>query len=229
MKWVEWWRRVTPLAAAQNGLVTAAQALDRGASRAQLTQLVKHGVLERLSYGVYLVAGAPMDMWTDTRAAWLSLDPGRTAAQRLASTDPVGIASHETACLLHGVGNMGADRFEFVTSTRLRTRNPLVHLRTRSAGGDEWTVRQGLPVTTIPRTVSDLVRDGVDGDHLGAVVRDALVDRLTTVDELAVALDPVSSVYQATDGYMAVVHLLDLVGLRGIDLERLGFDPAVAA
>ncbi|MFB9955342.1 hypothetical protein [Cellulomonas denverensis] len=56
-------------------------------TRLQLARLAEAGVLERVDHGVYASASAPTEHRA-LRAAWLSLDPARTAEERLA--DPPG-------------------------------------------------------------------------------------------------------------------------------------------
>lgn len=59
--------------------------------------------------------------------------------------------------------------------------------------------RHGVPVTTPMRTVKDLVRAGIDGDHLGEVVRDFL--KLGTGRRtMSAGLEQGAQLYGATSG-----------------------------
>jgi len=61
-------REVAALTEAQWGLVTAAQALERGVSHLNLSRLADSGELVRLTHGVYRDAGAPVDRFEALRA-----------------------------------------------------------------------------------------------------------------------------------------------------------------
>ena len=71
------------VSAGQWSLLTTAQAAAAGVSRVQLTRLTQQSHLERLVHGVYRNAGSAAGEFDDLRAAWLSTDPTRTAAERL--------------------------------------------------------------------------------------------------------------------------------------------------
>src|SRR5215207_9555055 len=88
------------IAAGQWGLLTTAQAEREGITRLQLARLTDAGVLERVDRGVYATASSATEHRA-LRAAWLALDPTRTAEERLAEPMTAGVASHTSAAALH--------------------------------------------------------------------------------------------------------------------------------
>ena len=216
-------RLVTPLgalAAEQWGLFTTAQAAQAGVSSQQLARLAGQGVLERVRHGVYRVAGAPPGAQDHVRAAWLALRPAQTAGERLglgAGTEPeeVEVVSHRSAAALHGLGDLDADRAEFSVATRRQSRDRDVrfHLATLSAG--EWTVLDGLPVTTVERTLADLARVHLDGGHLAGVVRDVVTTLHLEPGVVAQALAPFARRYGAEpqDAQRLVSQFLEEAGI----------------
>ena len=83
------------IAASQWGLVTTAQARATGSPpRKTWRGYTKAGWSGSL-YGVYRVSGTPPSPLDDLRAAWLTLDPARTADQRLFDQPP---AATPTIC-----------------------------------------------------------------------------------------------------------------------------------
>ncbi|PYU65246.1 MAG: hypothetical protein DMG49_24690 [Acidobacteria bacterium] len=44
--------------------------------------------------------------------------------------------------------------------------------------------REGLPLTSVPRTIADVARAGVSEDHVARAIRDALQRGLTTKEAL---------------------------------------------
>ena len=139
--------QLADLAASQWGMVTAAQARHLGGSAQQSARLNRNGMLQRLQHGVYRLAGVPHDPLADLRAAWLSLDPEITAADRLARPDPIGVVSHRSAARVHQLGDLDADINEFTVTAPKRTRHPDARIYKRDLTGDDWEVIGGLPTT----------------------------------------------------------------------------------
>jgi Transcriptional regulator, AbiEi antitoxin len=186
---IEALRAVGDLAMDQWGLITTAQAHNAGLSSQQLARFADTGVLERLRHGVYRVVGAPPNLNDDLRAAWLALAPARTAQERLADPD-VEVVSHRSAAVVHQLGDLDADRLEFTTRTRKQTRDSQVRFHRRQLGVGEWTLVDGLPVTTVLATIGDLAAARLDGGHLAGVVRDAVTTHHVDLDEVIAVLSP---------------------------------------
>src|SRR5665647_3232735 len=134
--------RASQLAAGQWGLLTTAQAARESITRLQLARLADAGVLERLGRGVYATTSSA-DEHLSLRAAWLALDPTRTAEERLKSPTTTGVVSHASAAGLHNLGDL----------TR-----------------QDVTIVEGLPVTTEERTIADLLRAGHDPEHIAQII-----------------------------------------------------------
>lgn len=182
-------RRVTEVTESQWGLVTSAQAVARGLGYVALARLAEAGDLVRLAHGVYKEAGAPSDEFLDLRAAWLAAEPAAEAWVRLQVKPGSAVVSGESAAVLHGIGNLRAMKHEFTTPTRRQTQRVDVRYRTRSLAPTDVTVKHGLPVTTIERTISDLVEADTQLEHVGKVLSDATertqLDRNHLVDLLS--------------------------------------------
>lgn len=175
-------RLLAGLSASQWGLFTAAQAKDQGVSRVTLVRLVDAEQIVRLAHGVYRDAGAPIDQFEDLRAAWLSIYPKLRAEQRLQpgslESTP---ASGTSAATLHGIGDHYVGRFEFTTPVRRQSQRPELRYRIRELDPVDITIKEGLPVVTLERTVADLVEERHDLSNVAIAVRDA--DRQRPLDE----------------------------------------------
>ena len=202
------------IAAEQWGLITTAQAEAAGSSRKAVGRLARSGMLERLAHGVYRLTGAPSDPRDDLRAAWLALDPGRTAGDRLRDELPE-VVSHRSAAALHELGDLDADRHEFTVAGRRQTRRTDVRFHKATLPANDWGIVLGLPCTTVIRTIADLAADRTDGGHLAGVVRDALTVRHVDVDHLAQALTPYAARYGANagDGESLLIRFLEEAGV----------------
>lgn len=205
---------VADLAAEQWGLVTSAQARDVGASPQTLARLAHRGVLERMSHGIYRVSGSPPSPRDELRAAWLSLDPARRASSRRRDEIPA-VVSHRSAAVLHDLGDLEADEHEFTVPIRKQTRRDDVRLHRLPLEPGEWTLVDGLPVTSIPRTIGDLAAARADGGHLASAVRDAITRRGVDDNALAAVLRPYAHHYGAPlgDGEEFLARLLQESGI----------------
>lgn len=202
------------LASEQWGLVTTAQARDVGVSAQAVARLTNQGALERMTHGVYRVAGAPPAPLDELRAAWLTLDPSRRAGERLRDPSPA-VVSHRSAAAIHRLGDLEADEIEFTSGQRKQTRRPDIRIHRGKVDAGEWTVVDGLPVTTVIRTVDDLAAARLDGGHLASVVRDALTRHRVDDQQLATALRRHAHRYGAPmgDGAALVTRLLQESGI----------------
>lgn len=210
--------RVSRLAAGQWGMLTTAQAEREGISRLQLARLADAGVLERVDRGVYATTSSG-DEHRMLRAAWLALDPARTAEERLADLLTAGVVSHTSAAGLHRLGDLLDDRPEITLPYRKQTRRGIrVHRRELTV--DEVTLVEGLPTTTEERTVADLLRDGHDPEHIAQIIGQGVRRGVIDLDDLAMRIDPSARRHGQPDGHALVEHLLDLVGLSPAALTR---------
>lgn len=197
----------------QWGLVTTAQARQVGVGTVALTRLVEQGLLLRLRHGVYAMAAAEETNHAEIKAAWLALNP-RVAAWDRPPPDPEGgVVSHRSAALLHGLGEMVADKIEMLVPRRRTVRDPTVRLRCRALTVEDVTLVAGLPVTTIERTVVDLLDEHVDASHVAPIIHEASRDGRLDLDRLTARIDGYSRRYglAAGDGQGLLDHLLDQV------------------
>lgn len=137
----EWWISLLE----PDGLLLRDKALTEVDPDNLLTAL-RSGRLRRIQRGIYLPRRVEATPLVLARAALLSSDT------------PGAVASHQTAARLHQIAVPEGDRVQHVTVTReQRRRNrPDLHFHTRSLGCGEVERRDGVPVTSIARTLADL-------------------------------------------------------------------------
>jgi hypothetical protein len=165
-------QRLGDVAQDQWGLVTRRQAAHAGVSSTTLERLTApSGSLERVAFGVYRLAGAPVPDHQDLRAAWLQLAPDTPAWQRTATQ---GVVSHRSAATFCGLGHLTADVHEFTVSSRKQTRRQDVRLHIRAVEDSEWIMLRGLPVTRPSRTAADLLQQHEDPEAVAQIVAEAI-------------------------------------------------------
>lgn len=178
--------RVAELLEEQFGMVTAAQAAVHGVQRYDLARLLGDGVLDQPARGVYRIIGAPGDLETIAiRAAWMQLRPGMTSRERGPND---GVVAYDTAAVLHGLGDLLPEPYQFLVPIRQQTRRTDVRIRRGRLEPGECARVKGMTVTSPARTIADLAADAIDGGHLGQIIADAihreLVDRARVEDVL---------------------------------------------
>lgn len=201
------------LAADQWGLLTAAQAAEHGVSNQSLAHLHRAGALERLAHGTYRLTGAPGDELDELRGAWLGLAPRLTASDRLRHPDAV--VSYRSAARVHGLGDLEADQHEFTVDRRRTSRRTDIRFHRGQLAERDWRPVNGLPTTTIPKTIADLASVNTDGGHLAGVVRDAITANGIDADVIAEVLRPYAHRYgvKLGDGTGLVARFLEEAGI----------------
>jgi len=101
----------------------------------QLSRMASSGAIERVTQGVYRMAGAPPQNHEAIYATWLALG-GATAPRTDAGVASI-VAAGVTGAVLHDVGDFFLDGFDFIVPARKGTRLPGVRLRIRHLTRDE--------------------------------------------------------------------------------------------
>lgn len=177
------------LGSTQRDMVTAAQARAAGLSGVDLKRLADSGKLSRVRHGVYALPSAGVDPLQDLRAAWLA-----------ASGNGDVVVSGTSAAAVHGLGDLVPAVHEFTAPVRRQSAQRDVRFHRAELSKSDVTVVDGLPVTSVVRTVTDLAGASLDSGHLAGVLSDAVEDRDVDVEQLARALSPHSKRYGADSG-----------------------------
>jgi predicted transcriptional regulator of viral defense system len=196
------------LGSSQWGLVTTAQASDAGVSKMQLSRLADRGTVQRVRHGVYALPSADTGPMQGLRAAWLATGSQPAGNQALA------VVSGESAAAVHGLGDLLPSKYEFTTGVRRQTTQPDTRYRRRDLLDEDVTWVDGLPVTTVARTIKDLAAGGTDFDHLSVAVRDAVATTDVASAALVQALEPAAERFRSSDGSALFVTALKAAGYQ---------------
>ena len=170
------------LAEDNDGLVTAEQARQAGFTDSVLTRLAQRGKIERMARAVYRLPYFPPGRFAQCREAvlWAKANRG-----------PESVAiSHDTALSVYGISDANPHQIHLAVpkSSRLRRRKPKgVVVHHEDITSKDITVHEGIPLTTISRTVTDLldsharldlVRQAIEDAHREGFIRDTDAKRL---------------------------------------------------
>lgn len=147
--------RLARLAERQHGVVSIRQLGRLGYSRDSVSQATKAGRLHRLHRGVYAVGHAALSPHGHCLAAVLACAPGA-------------LASHRAAAWLWDLVTRPPTKIDVTAATR-RHSKPSLRLHHARLTDEDRAVRDGIPVTALPRTLLDLAAV-LSPDRLGRTV-----------------------------------------------------------
>jgi hypothetical protein len=193
---------IAELAAAQHGVVARWQLIERGASADAIHRRARAGLLHRMYSGVYAV-GNP----NPHRQAWL--------LAAVVCFGPSAVLSHRPAGAEWGLRSWQGK--PAITVASKRRSHPSIELHRSALPADERTVRDGIPITTVPRTLLDLATV-LDHDALVRALNEAEAGRLADPLPLTALLDR----HRGERGAGALRRALaDLAFGRGVTREEL--------
>ncbi|MGO3257006.1 MAG: hypothetical protein ACTIKH_12760 [Glutamicibacter ardleyensis] len=206
------------LGADQWGLMTSAQAQANGISKVWLQRLNARGVLQRLRHGVYALPSSQPGPLRDVQGAWLSVSTTTLEPESEEAAWPA-VVSGASAAALHEIGDLLPPYIEFSVPLRRISKQSDVKLVRRTLTAEDVVVMDGLPVTTVERTIHDLSVAPTDLDHLTTLVVDAARLPGTSATSLAQALERRAQKEGRTSGQELLEEML---ATQGLDLSSVG-------
>lgn len=166
------------LAEEHDGLLASKDARALGIQDSVLVRLAQRGRLERMSRGVYRIAHFPADRLAQYREAVLWAQ---------ASQGPERVAlSHETALLLYGISDVNPARVNLTVpmSARLRREHPeWIVIHRADLTPQEISQHEGMPLTSVERSVMDVLATTHRADIARRAITDALRGGLLNVPQ----------------------------------------------
>jgi predicted transcriptional regulator of viral defense system len=163
--------RLSALASSQSGYFTASQAKSLGYSYSQQTFHTDRGNWIRIDRGLYRLPHWPIGPHDDlVRAALWSREEG--------------VVSHESAAVVHGLGEIDPLRTHLTVPRRFRGSHPAVVLHHGEIEPGEIEQRAGFRVTAPLRTLVDLAHSATDLDQLARAMRGAQDRHVVTLRQL---------------------------------------------
>lgn len=198
------------MAESQQGYFTSTDARSLGYDYPHQHFHVKKGNWIRVDHGIYRLKHFPAANHEDLIRWWLW-------------TRKKGVISHETAAAVYELGDLLPARVHLTVPVGFRKR-PVRALVLHKAKLDpsEINRRDGFPITSPPRTVTDLAEARLDPERLSAVVKDAVRKGLIRSREL---LDVLSKMPEGIDpSTQATLRLAVTVGSEGEYINQATID-----
>jgi predicted transcriptional regulator of viral defense system len=160
------------IAEARSGYFTAAEAASCGIGSQLLSHHAHGGAYQRTSRGIYRLSRFPASRFEDLVIAWL----------RAGSRSAI---SHASALALYGLSDIVPGETHVTMPRTGSRRRPGLKLHTASLPDSAVTWREGVPVTTVARTIADLAYSGLSEDRLRQAAQEAIDRGLTGPESLA--------------------------------------------
>ena len=163
-------------AESQAGYFTSGQAQECGFSWERLSNSVKSDKFKRVERGIYRLIHFPSSPNEDLFVALLKTSPRSTL-------------SHQTALSVFGLSDVLPGEIHVTLPRTASRRRAGIRYHTKSITEEEITHYEGLRVTTVERTLVDLLEGGFDPQQLRLAAEQSFDRGLTTPKRLGQALD----------------------------------------
>lgn len=178
------------LAEQHAGYFTARQAGEQGVSRQLLRHHVERGAIARVAHGIYRLNRFPAQRFEDIAIAVLWAGHGA-------------VASHETALVVHGVGEAMPLVIHLTLPVKFRGKRHGVVVHVSTLQPSDCVLREGISVTSVARTLLDVASNA-----------DIAASRVATADAVARGLVTKRSLRDAADKIKNGHELLRRLGIE---------------
>lgn len=165
------YQRLYETAEGQAGYFSASQARRSGFSWERLSSNADKGRFARVRRGIYRLTQFPGSDNEDLFVIWLL-------------TGPDSVISHESALALYDLSDVMPSEIHVIVPRSSSRRRAGVRQHTHRLAADEVTMREGLPVTTVSRTLADVAGAGLAEEQVRQAIQEAIERGLTSVEAL---------------------------------------------
>jgi len=155
------------IAEQQAGYFTTAQASVAGFTRPLIAYHVRKGQFQRIKHGIYRLVRFPEMPQADLSIALLEVGPQA-------------VISHDSALALYDLSDSLPGAIHLTVPRTSSRRHPELRLHTSRLSRDEVTQRGGLPVTTVTRTLVDLITGHWPEEQILQAIQEAVQHGLVT-------------------------------------------------
>ena len=155
----------------QGGYFTSSQAGETGFSWERLSNSVKAGKFERVTRGVYRLIHFPYTSFEDLFVAILR-------------TGPESVISHDSALSVYDITDVLPHEIHVIVPRTASRRRKGIRLHTNKLEQEDITNREGLPITTVARTLADVSAAGLASEQVKLGIHQAIQRGMVTMKML---------------------------------------------
>jgi predicted transcriptional regulator of viral defense system len=162
------------IAESQSGFFTTKQAKKAGYSWERLSSLSKQKKFQRIERGIYRIMLFPSSQFEDFFIAVLK-------------SGEDSVVSHESALYVYDLSDILPDEIHITIPKNRSRRREGIKYHICRINKNEITSYQGLPITTVERTIADIIRTGMDIHLVNQSIKQAIergmITRQSLLDE----------------------------------------------
>ena len=159
------------IAEQQGGYFSAVQARQAGFSRSLLAYHLGTGRFERVKPRIYRLVQFPTSPHEDLYVAWLQAGPRA-------------VISHDSALALYNLSDLLPSQVHVTVPSTTSRRRTGLRFHTKQLEPGDVARYEGLPVTTVLRTLADVAAAGLADEQVRQAIHEALRRGLITRDSL---------------------------------------------
>ncbi len=159
------------VAEGQGGYFAASQARKLGFAWDRLSKNVKNGRFMRVAHGVYRLVNFPGSPFEDLFIAWLR-------------TGPNSVISHESALSVYDLSDVLPNEIHIIVPRSSSVRRKGIRQHTNQLEDSEITTREGLPITTVARTLADVSATGLAKEQVKLAINEGISNGMVTMEML---------------------------------------------
>jgi predicted transcriptional regulator of viral defense system len=178
------YQKLYEIAESQGGYFTTKQAERACYSRKDLSALSKRRKFSRVSWGIYRITLFPTTSYDDFFMAVLK-------------SGPHSVISHQSALSIYELSDILPAKIHIIIPKSRSRRREGIKYHTCNLSKNDITSYKGLPITTVERTITDVVRSGLDthlieqainqGINRGMITRVSLLDQASRYSKSTMA------------------------------------------
>ncbi|MEA3326270.1 MAG: type IV toxin-antitoxin system AbiEi family antitoxin domain-containing protein [Chloroflexota bacterium] len=150
----------------KGGYFSLSQASTAGIRRNQIYRAVKQGTIERVYPGVYRLSLFPVGKYEEVFAALVSM--GENA-----------VVGFETALYVYGLSDIIPSNIHLIVPRSSSRRRSHVKMHTNKLDEQEITSFEGFRITTVERTLVDVLASHADMEQVRMAIAQAIAQGLT--------------------------------------------------
>ncbi len=156
----------------QAGYFTTHQAAHAGFSRERLVEHSRTGRFRRVAHGIYRLSQFPSSPFEELFVAWLRCGPKS-------------VISHDSALAVYDLSDVIPSEIHVTVPRSSSRRRKGIRLHTNTLSRRAEVIRrEGLPLTSVPRTIADVARAGLDEGQVRRAIQEALKRGVTDQESL---------------------------------------------
>ena len=157
----------------QGGYFSLSQAKAIGIRRNQIYRAVKQSTIERVYRGVYRLVLFPGNQFEEIYAAVVSM--GDQA-----------VVGYETALYVYDLSDIIPDDIHLIMPRSSSRRRKHIKMHTNKLDDQDITIYEGFRITTVARTIVDVLATHTDTDQVRMAISQAIAKGMTTREKLIV-------------------------------------------